>query len=296
MIKHAGYVKYAAVPVILLGLAVFFGAFYVVPTNEHAVVVRFGEIVRVHSTPGIHAKVPFMDVVYPYPKWIQEHESPPVETVLGDKRNVIFDTFIIYKINDPAAFHTRIRTQERLGHRIDDVVFGAVRVVAGLYAYEDILSGKREEIIEQTMERIKATARDMGVEVILAAIKNFTLPEQNLQAIYENMKSERVRIAQGILSAGRAEANRITSEADRKAQEIIASALKTSQTLRGEGDKEAQLIISDAMGSAYSLYEQMKAVEFFKKGLQDNTVLVVDPKTGIFKYLNDMSGSRILRE
>jgi membrane protease subunit HflC len=244
----------------------------------------------VHSTPGIHAKVPFIDIVYFYPKWLQEHDSPPVETVLGDKRNVVFDTFIIYKISDPAAFHTRIRTQERLGHRIDDITFGAVRVVAGLYAYEDILSGKRDEIIDQTLERIKGPAREMGVEVIKAAIKNFTLPEQNLQAIYSNMKSERVRIAQRILSAGTAEANRITSEADRRAQEIIASALKQSQTLRGEGDKEAQIIISNAMGNAYTLYEQMKAVEFFKKGLQENSVLVVDPKTGLFKYLNDMAG------
>jgi membrane protease subunit HflC len=288
--KYAKYVKYVAVPVALLVLAVFFGAFYVVPTNEHAVVIRFGEIVRVHSTPGVHAKFPFIDVVYFYPKWLQEHDSPPVETVLGDKRNVVFDTFLVYKISDPAAFHTKIRTQERLGHRIDDVVFGSVRVVAGLYAYEDVLSGKREEIIAQTLSRIKAPAKDMGVEVVRAAIKNFTLPEQNLQAIYSNMKSERVRIAQRILSAGTAEANRITSEADRKAQEIIASALKKSQTLRGEGDKEAQIIISDAMGNAYSLYEQMKAMEFFKNGVRDDTVIVVDPKTGLFKYLNDMTG------
>jgi membrane protease subunit HflC len=284
------YTKYVAVPAILFVLAVFFGAFYIVPTNEHAVVIRFGEIVRVHSTPGIHAKVPFIDVVYSYPKWLQEHDSPPVETVLGDKRNVVFDTFIVYKISDPASFHTKIRTQERLAHRIDDVVFGAVRVVAGLYAYDDILSGKREDIISQTMDRIQAQAGDIGIEVVRTAIKNFTLPEQNLQAIYSNMKSERVRIAQRILSAGTAEANRITSQADRSAQEIIASALKNSQTLRGEGDKEAQIIISNAMGNAFSLYEQMKAVEFFKKGLQDNTVLVVDPKTGLFKYLNDMTG------
>ena len=290
MKKLTKYAKYVAIPVILFALAVFFGAFYIVPTNEHAVVIRFGEIVRVHSTPGIHAKIPFMDVVYPYPKWLQEHDSPPVDTVLGDKRNVVFDTFVVYKISDPAVFHTRIRTQERLGHRIDDVTFGAVRVVAGLYEYEDILSGKREEIIEQTMERIKVTGSDMGIEVLRVAIKNFTLPEQNLHAIYENMKSERTRIAQGILSAGRAESNRITSEANRKAEEIRASAHRQSQTLRGEGDKEAQIIISNAMGNAYSLYEQMKAVEFFKKGLQDNTVLVVDPKTGLFRYLNDMSG------
>ena len=284
------FTLYAVIPAVLIVLAVLSGTFYIVPTNEHALVIRFGEIVRVHSTPGIHAKIPFMDIVFFYPKWLQEHDSPPVETVLGDKRNVVFDTFIIYKIDDPAAFHTSIRTQERLGHRIDDITFGAVRVVAGLYAYEDILSGKRDEIIAQTLERIKDASKGMGVNVLRAAIKNFTLPTQNLNAIYENMKSERVRIAQGILSAGRAEANRKTSEADRRAQEIIASALKQSQTLRGEGDKEAQIIISNAMGNAYTLYEQMKALEFFKQGLQENTVLVVDPKTGIFKYLNDMSG------
>jgi membrane protease subunit HflC len=126
----------------------------------------------------------------------------------------------------------------------------------------------------------------MGIEVVLSAIRNFTLPEQNLQAIYSNMKSERVRIAQRILSEGTAEANRITAEADRKAQEIISSAVKKKQTLRGEGDKEAQIIISEAMGNAYTLYEQMKAVEFFQKGVQENTVLIVDPKDGLFKYLN----------
>ena len=282
--------KYIAIPAVLLVLAVFFGAFYVVPTNQHVVVVRFGEVVRVHSTPGVHAKFPFLDIVHFYPKWLQEHDSPPVETVLGDKRNVVFDTFLLYRINDPAAFHTKIRYQERLNQRIDDMVFGSIRVVAGLYTYDDILSGKREEIIAQTMERVQGQSQDIGVTVVWGAIKNFTLPEQNLQAIYSNMKSERVRIAQRILSAGTAEANRITSEADRKAQEIIASALKKSQTLRGEGDKEAQIIISNAMGNAYTLYEQMKAVEFFQKGVREGAVLVVDPKTGFFKYLNDMTG------
>jgi membrane protease subunit HflC len=282
--------KYIAVPAALLALAVFLGAFYIVPTNEYAVVTQFGKIVREHRTPGIHAKIPFLDVVYSYPKWVQEHDSEPVVTVLGDKRNVLFDTFLIYRISDPSAFHAKIRTQETLGRRIDDVIFGSVRVVAGLYTYDDILSGKREEIIAQTTERVKVQAQDMGIEVVLTAIRNFTLPEQNLQAIYSNMKSERVRIAQRILSAGTAEANRITSEADRKAQEIIASAVKKNQTLRGEGDKEAQIIISESMGNAYSLYEQMKAVEFLQKGLKDGTVLLADPKTGFFKYLNDMTG------
>jgi membrane protease subunit HflC len=282
--------KYIAIPVVLVALAAFFGAFYVVPTNEYAVVTQFGKIVREHRTPGIHAKIPFLDVVYSYPKWLQEHDSAPVGTVLGDKRNVVFDTFLIYRISDPSAFHAKIRSQETLVRRIDDVIFGSIRVVAGLYTYDDILNGKREEIISQTTDRVRIQAQDMGIEVILAAIRNFTLPEQNLQAIYSNMKSERVRIAQHILSAGTAEANRITAEADRKAQEIIASAVKKGQTLRGEGDKEAQIIISEAMGNAYALYEQMKAVEFFQKGLKEDTVLLVDPKTGLFKYLNDMTG------
>jgi len=275
-----------ALPVVLIVLAVFMGAFYVVPTNEYVVVTQFGRIVRTHQTPGIHAKIPFLDVVYKYPKWLQEHDSPPVEAVLGDKRNVVFDTIMLYQISDPAAFHTRIRTQEALTQRIDDSIFGSIRVVAGLYTYDDILSGKREEIIAQTTERVKSQARDMGIDVVLTAIRNFTLPEQNLQAIYSNMKSERVRIAQRILSAGTAEANRITAEADRRAQELIASALKKGQTLRGEGDKGAQVIISEAMGSAFSLYEQIKAVEFFQKGVKEGTVLVVDPQTGLFKYLN----------
>jgi membrane protease subunit HflC len=283
--------KYFAIAAAVIALAVFFGAFYIVPTNEHAVVTQFGRIVRVHSTPGIHVKIPFLDVVYSYPKWLQEHDSAPVETVLGDKRNVIFDTFVIYRISDPAMFHTKIRSQETLGRRIDDVIFGSIRVVAGLYTYDDILSGKREEIIARTTERVKTQALDMGIDVVLSAIRNFSLPEQNLQAIYSNMKSERVRIAQRILSAGTAEANRITAEADRKAQEIVASALRKSQTLRGEGDKEAQIIISEAMGNAYTLYEQMKAVEFFQKGLKTNTVLIVDPRTGIFRYLNGQGQS-----
>ncbi|MDR3231839.1 MAG: protease modulator HflC [Synergistaceae bacterium] len=275
-----------ALPAVLIVLAAFMGAFYVVPTNEFVVVTQFGRIVRTHQTPGIHAKIPFLDVVYKYPKWLQEHDSAPVEAVLGDKRNVVFDTIMLYQISDPAAFHTKIRTQDILARRIDDNIFGSIRVVAGLYTYDDILSGKREEIIAQTTERVREQAKDMGVDVVLTAIRNFTLPEQNLQAIYSNMKSERVRIAQRIISAGTAEANRITAEADRRAQEIIASALKKSQTLRGEGDKQAQVIISEAMGSAFSLYEQIKAVEFFQKGVKEGTVLVVDPKTGLFKYLN----------
>ena len=273
--------------VLVLGFLMTSGTFYIVPVNEHAVVTRFGKIVRVHSTPGVHVRVPFLDVVYAYPKWLQEHDSDPVETVLGDKRNVIFDTFLLYRIDDPQAFHTRIRSTETLARRIDDVIFGAVRVVAGLYSYEDILNDKRDEIIEMTAERVRSQTKNMGIDVVRVAIRNFTLPEQNLQAIYSNMKSERVRIAQGILAAGRAQANRITAEANRKAQEILASAVKQGQTLRGEGDKEAQVILSQAMGKAFSLYEQMKAIEFFQKGLRKESVLVVDPGKGLFRYLKD---------
>ena len=273
--------------VLVLGFLMTSGTFYIVPVNEHAVVTRFGKIVRVHSTPGVHVRVPFLDVVYAYPKWLQEHDSDPVETVLGDKRNVIFDTFLLYRIDDPQAFHTRIRSTETLARRIDDVIFGAVRVVAGLYTYEDILNDKRDEIIEVTAERVRSQTKNMGIDVVRVAIRNFTLPEQNLQAIYSNMKSERVRIAQGILAAGRAQANRITAEANRKAQEILASAVKQGQTLRGEGDKEAQVILSQAMGKAFSLYEQMKAIEFFQKGLRKESVLVVDPGKGLFRYLKD---------
>lgn len=273
--------------VLVLGFLMTSGTFYIVPVNEHAVVTRFGKIVRVHSTPGVHVRVPFLDVVYAYPKWLQEHDSDPVETVLGDKRNVIFDTFLLYRIDDPQAFHTRIRSTETLARRIDDVIFGSVRVVAGLYTYEDILNDKRDEIIEMTAERVRSQTKDMGIDVVRVAIRNFTLPEQNLQAIYSNMKSERVRIAQGILAAGRAQANRITAEANRKAQEILASAVKQGQTLRGEGDKEAQVILSQAMGKAFSLYEQMKAIEFFQKGLRKESVLVVDPGKGLFRYLKD---------
>ena len=272
---------------LLLGFLLTSGTLYIVPVNEHAVVTRFGKIVRVHSTPGVHVKIPFLDVVYAYPKWLQEHDSDPVETVLGDKRNVIFDTFLLYRIDDPQAFHTRIRNTETLARRIDDVIFGSIRVVAGLYNYEDILNDKRDEIIEMTAERVRSQTRNMGIALVRVAIRNFTLPDQNLQAIYSNMKSERVRIAQGILAAGRAQANRITAEADRKAQEILASAFKQGQTLRGEGDREAQVIISRAMGEAFTLYEQMKAIEFFRKGLRKDSVLIVDPGKGLFRYLKD---------
>lgn len=284
--RHALAVSATIVLVgILAVVSVIGGTFYVVPVNEHSVVTRFGKIVRVHSTPGVHVKVPFLDTAHSYPKWILEHDSDPVETVLGDKRNVIFDTFLLYKIDDPRTFHTRIRNEETLVRRIDDVIFGAIRVVAGLYAYEDILNNKRDEILRMTEDRVRDRTKDMGIEVVRVAIRNFTLPDQNIQAIYSNMKSERVRIAQGILAAGRAESDRITASADRRAQEIIASAYKQGQTLRGEGDKQAQVIISDAMGQSFALYEQMKAVEFFRKGLRKDSVLVVDPGKGLLRYL-----------
>lgn len=271
--------------IVVLGAMLIGGSFYIVPVNEHSVVTRFGRIVRVHSTPGIHVKVPFLDAAHSYPKWLLEHDSDPVETVLGDKRNVIFDTFLLYHIDDPQTFHTRIRNEATLVRRIDDVVFGAIRVVAGRYTYEDILNNKRDEILRMTEERVREQTKGMGIEVVRVAIRNFTLPDQNIQAIYLNMKSERVRIAQGILAEGRAQSDRITASADRKAQETIASAYKQSQTLRGEGDKEAQTIISNAMGQSFALYEQMKAIEFFRKGLRKDSVLLVDPGGGILRYL-----------
>ena len=260
--------------IVVLGAMLIGESFYIVPVNEHSVVTRFGRIVRVHSTPGIHVKIPFLDAAHSYPKWLLEHDSDPVETVLGDKRNVIFDTFLLYHIDDPQTFHTRIRNEGTLVRRIDDVVFGAIRVVAGRYTYEDILNNKRDEILRMTEERVREQTKGMGIEVVRVAIRNFTLPDQNIQAIYSNMKSERVRIAQGILAEGHAQS-----------QETIASAYKQSQTLRGEGDKEAQSIISDAMGQSFALYEQMKAIEFFRKGLRKDSVLLVDPGGGLLRYL-----------
>ena len=103
---------------LLLGFLLTSGTFYIVPVNQHAVVTRFGKIVRVHSTPGVHVKVPFLDVVYAYPKWLQEHDSAPVETVLGDKRNVIFDTFLL------CLFTLDGVVRVGLAQRVDDFLLG----------------------------------------------------------------------------------------------------------------------------------------------------------------------------
>ena len=265
------------------------GSFYILRVDEQAVVLRLGKVTATRTEPGLYLKVPFMDQITRYSKKLLEYDADPVAVVTSDKKNLVFDTFALFRISDPETFYRRVRTVGAVQQRLDDSIYSAIRIVSGRHTLDELVKEKRHFAIEQGTSIAREQSREYGVEILSVAFKRVFLPRDNEQAVYRSMQAERNRVAAQLRAEGQAEAITRRSLADRKEVEMIAGARKKAEEIKGQGDSIAQDTLAKATAEAKDLYLFIKTMEFYQNALPGTPVLI-RPGEGILRYLGGAEG------
>lgn len=280
-IIHILGIVIAAVVILLLS------SVYVVYQPEQAIVLQFGEPVRVVKEAGLKFKVPFVQNVVFYDSRLLNLDPPAQEVVLNDKKRLDVDSFTRYKIVDPLKFYKTVRTEIQARGKLAEIVNSSLRKVLGKVTLTELLSEKRTKIMADISATVKKDAEAIGVSVADVRIRRADLPIEVMQAINDRMKTERQRDAKEFRAKGQQQAQNIRATADKEATIIVAEAEKNAQITRGEGDRQAVQLWNKTVGQDVDFYDFYRSLDAYRKSLSDEeTSLVLSPDSEFFKFFN----------
>ncbi len=277
--------------VVLLGVL---SSVYVVSERERAVLLRFGEIVRPDVKPGLHFKVPFIDKLRVFDGRIQTLDVPQERFFTQEKKAVIVDAYIKWRIADVQefyrstsgdAFRANTLLSQRAGSRL--------REKFGVLTLNEVVSGQRDELMTEITQTLNKSVERLGMQVLDVRVKKIDLPPQVSDSVFDRMSSERRKEAQEYRSKGSEMAKAIRANADRERQVIIAAAYRDSQKIRGDGDAKAASIYSKAYGEDaefYSFYRSLKAYRDTFDSSSD--ILLLEPDSEFFQFMNSATGKQ----
>ncbi|HCZ06076.1 MAG: modulator of FtsH protease HflC [Thermotogota bacterium] len=291
MVKIAGIIIVLAVLVLVILPSMFF----IVDETKQAVVLRFGEIKQVVTEAGLYVKAPFIDKVTKLEKRFLMYDVKPDVIYTADKKNVVVDTFAIWRISDPKVFIESLKNLAVAKTRIDDVVYSHVRDVFAKHAFDEVVSEKREAFLQEVTNRSRRDLQDFGVEILTVRVKRTDLPEETLNAVFNRMKSERYQRAAAIRAEGSREAEKITSDADRQVRIIRAEAQKKAEELKGEGEATAYEIYANAYSQDPEFFSFWRSLQAYGKALQGDYI-ILDERSEFLKYLIDPTQRGLILE
>ncbi|MGJ8453918.1 protease modulator HflC [Pseudothermotoga sp. U03pept] len=263
----------SVVAVLFIGLS-----FFIVDQTQYAVVLRFGEIRKVISEPGLYVKTPFVDNVIRFSKRFYIYDIPVEKIITLDKKTMLVDSYAVWRISDPKKFIESVRTVSLALSRIDDVVYSGLRNTLAKLDFDDIVTGERQYLSDIT-EFSKRNLVDFGIDIQDVRIKHTDLPAENQQAVFERMKSERQSIAALIRAEGQKEAQKIRSEADKKATILKAEALSEAERIKGTGEASATRIYAQVYGQDQEFYRFLRTLESYKLIIPDSVILIGEDLT-----------------
>lgn len=277
--------------VLVVGIIVFDGMF-VVHQVQTALVLQFGKpVLPIRSTPGLQFKVPVIQDVEYFDKRILDLDPKPEEVILEDKKRINVDSFVRYRIVDPLVFKQRAVTQSNFVQIFGGRLNAAVRAEVGKVLLGDMLSDKRNDVMERITAALKQQAPQFGIEVVDVRIGRTDLPAATAQSVYRRMNSEREAQARKLRSEGAELKAKIQAEADRKRTVILAEARRQSQILRGEGEGQKTAILNDAFGQDPEFFAFYRTMEAYGQSLGDGTTMVLSPESEFFRYFLDQRGT-----
>ena len=276
---------------VVAALIVGYSALFTVYQTQQALVVRLGKVVRVVSEPGLNVKVPFVDSVLSIDKRILDLEAPAQEVIASDQKRLVVDAFARYRIKDPLRFYQTLGSKTAADSQLNILLNSALRRVLGEATFIQVVRDERAELMSRIRDLIDHEAANYGIQVVDARIRRADLPEQNSQAVYQRMQTERQREAAEFRAQGAQRAQEIRSRADREVTVLVAEATSQSEQIRGEGDATRNQIFADAFNKDpdfFAFYRSMQAYEASLK--HSDTRLLLKPDTNFFRYFNDPSG------
>ena len=283
-------IVFAVIAVFLVLLAA--SSMYTVAENQYACTFRFSEIVNTESEAGLHFKVPFLDNVKYFSKATQFYDIPPSEVLTSDKQNMTVDCYILWSISDPQQFYRSLGTTAEAEERLDAITYNALKTAMGTLAQADIINmndgAERNEIYESIATTVDGQAVTYGIHVEDVKIKQFDLPESNLNAVYQRMISERNQMAEKYTADGNYEASVIRNEVDKTVNITISNAEADAAKLVAEGEAAYMQMLADAYDTEdkKEFYEFILALDALEKSLtgEDKTV-ILDKDSELAKIL-----------
>ena len=280
-------VNFVAAIVIAL-LAVLGSSIFTVDQRQHAIVFQLGEVRDVISKPGLYFKWPMIQNVRYFDKRILTLDtSEPERYITSEKKNVLVDSFVKWRIVDPRLYYVSVAgDEERAKTRLFQTVNAGLREEFGKRTVHDVVSGERNKIMEEMREKADLDARKIGVQIIDVRVKRVDLPTEVSESVYRRMEAERKRVANELRSTGAAEGEKIRADADRQREVTIANAYREAQKIKGDGDAEAARTFSDAFGRDPQFAQFYRSLDAYKATFaKKSDVMVLDPSSEFFKVM-----------
>ena len=274
--------------VIILLLVVLSLSTFTVDQREHALVFRLGEIVSVKQEPGLYLKAPLVDNVKFFDKRILTYDSSnPDRFITSEKKNVLVDSYIKWRIIDPAKYYVSVNGDERQAERrLNQTVNDGLRAEFGKRTILEVISGERSEIMDILRERADRDSRQIGVEILDVRLRRVDLPQEVSESVYQRMDAERKSVANQLRSEGFAESEKIRADAEKQRDIIITGAYKDAQKIKGQGDAKASRIYADAFSKNKEFYDFYRSLEAYRKSFSGkDDIMVLDASSDFFKYL-----------
>ena len=284
--------KILLIAIVAIAIIVLANSVYTVRENEYACRVQFSKIVDTTDEAGLHFKIPFIETVKYFSKATTLYDIPPSEVLTSDKQNMTVDCYILWKISDPLKFYETLGSSIAAEDRLNALTYNELKTVMGTLAQADIINmedgAKRNDIYEGIAADVNELAQTYGISVVDVKIKQFDLPESNLNAVYNRMISERNQIAEKYTAEGNQEATMIRNEVDRDVNIMISNAEAQAAELVAEGEAEYMRLLAQAYDSAdkKDFYEFTLALDALKKSLTgDEKTVILDANSELAKLL-----------
>ncbi|MFC0522361.1 protease modulator HflC [Pontibacillus salicampi] len=290
------YRHYIKAGVFILAFIVLIGillnSMMIVKEGEYKVVRQFGEVVSIKDKPGLQFKIPFIQSATTLPKKKQVYDVDQKEVNTLDKKRIIIDNYTVWRITDPQKMITNAKTVINAEARMGEFIFSTVRSQLGQMNLEEIVNDEkssRGDVNATVTEKVNSLLKrdNYGIEVVDVRIKRTDLPDENEQAVFRNMISDRETKAQEYLSQGEANKKRIIAKTDREVQEMIAKANKQASEIRAQGEQEAAKIYNDAFEKDEEFYQLYRTLESYKKTIDGETTIILPQDS---PYANTLAG------
>lgn len=274
------------IALLLFVIIILSSTLYVVDQRQIALILQFGEPVGKVTTPGLHAKVPFIQNVIYFDNRIQNLTADTKEVIAQDQKTMRVDAFTKYKIVDPLKFYETAKDERNFKTRLESILDSSLRQVLGAVPFKALLSKERVVLMYKIRDLVDKQAKGFGVDIVDVRIMRADLPEESRNAVYKRMRTEREKEAKEIRAQGGEESKIIQAIADKKSAIILADAQKQANILKGEGDAEAIKIFAKSFNADPEFFQFYRSLQAYRNSIhKDTDIMVISSDSKFLKYL-----------
>ncbi len=286
-----GNVKFGLVVALFAAIIVWMST-YIVHEREMVIKFKLGEIVSTEDEPGLKWKIPIINNIRKFDSRVLTLDTPSERFLTSEKKNVIVDSFVKWRIINPRDYYTSTQGDERIAvSRIVSILNDEMKGQFGSKTVREVISGERSAIMAAVNKKAGVKTRELGIEIVDVRIKKVELPSNVRNSVFQRMVKERATVAKAFRSAGEEKAKGIRANADRQRTEILAEAYRKSEEIRGDGDAQAAKIYADAYGQDKEFYSFNRSLTAYKNSFSGNgDMLVLSPESDFFKFFKEATG------